>query len=198
MMAILHSFDILPVLIFLGIAINPGTIAAALSIANTIKSLFSKKSGGGDLPSYDKLLPQLREKFSSFGGAAQRQNEAILKQGLAGSSKAKSQSVLGQQLNQDVGAIFQALSEAEIQALRMLIGAKSQQEYLKAQQDRDLLDNLSKLGSAFGALKEGGVSKEGGMDFQQLIGLLSQNPTKLEPKLDYQSQPTTDIPLRLK
>lgn len=169
--------------------INPTNIGLAISAANTAKSLFSGGGGGGDTPDYNTLLQQIRQRASNYGGAAQRQNEAIVKQNLAGSSKAQTTNVLGEQLNRDIGSLFQSLSQAEVQALRMLFGAKQQQEYLKAQSNRDLLGTLSGLGEALGQLQAGGVKNgktqtkqtgnTGNVDLGQLLDVLSKLPSSI-------------------
>lgn len=172
--------------------INPTTISLALAAANTVKGMFG---GKGDDIDRDEILKQLRSRFGRVGGAAQRQNEAILKQNLAGSSKAKSTSVLSQQLNRDIGSMFQNLSDAERHALGLLFRRKMQQDVFKEQQERDRLSNLTNLFSALGALKEGGVKGEGsGLTPEKLVELLSNmqmNP--IQPKTNYVQPQNVDI-----
>lgn len=153
-------------------SINPITaIGIGTSGIGLLKSLFDGGGGGVD---FDRLISQLRQ----TGGAAAKQNQAILGQSLAGGSRLQRQNVLGRQQNRDTEALF----NAETEALRLLLGTQVQRDRVKFAKQQQLLSSLSLLGSSLGQLSQGGVKAgktSGGagggaasLDFNTLMVLL--------------------------
>ena len=108
--------------------------------------------GGGGGSNIEELLRQIQERSRQIQPRLLDRSEMLLRQNLAGGSRAQSQAAVSEQRNTTIGRLFAQMNQAELDSLQLLLGAEFQQQRLQQQKDQQLLAMLSQLGLGIGDL----------------------------------------------